>query len=182
MSAIERVLAQVKGVTFASVDYTTDIKTAAIHKHRRVTKRSFANVMLVGSIKDSTHIFERAVKKSAAKFNNSQTSVDNYTPAENWYEHTSVYSIVRHKTNGKQYLYALFNTRNKSKSEYFIDGQPATKSEVAELLTPSAARDLLNPPKSTVNKTHNIEHDVVVRVIGLDNIDQLKVKKSIVLN
>jgi hypothetical protein len=67
-------------------------------------------------------------------------------------------------------LYAIFNC---AYSEYTIDGIPATKYDVASLLTPSAAEKLLNPPKTVHNKTYDVHHTVKVRTIALKNIEEV---------
>jgi hypothetical protein len=173
-------LAQIKaalrpGTNFASVAYTTQVKTAAAHKTRNVQKHVVANVQLFANIADARNVFEAALKRSAAKHDNSAEAIASYELQDNWFEHTDCYSIVKHKEKDAYYLYAIYNGAD---SEYTIDNAPATKAEVAELLTPAARRDLLEPSATVVNKTHDIEHDVRVRVIALDNVRRVTVNKQ----
>jgi hypothetical protein len=166
------------GTNFASVAYTTQVKTAAAHKERNVQKHVVANVQLFANIADARNVFEAALRRSAAKHDNDAAAVAGYELQDNWYEHTDCYSIVKHKEKDAYYLYAIYNGAD---SEYTIDGAAATKLEVAELLTPAARRDLLEPSATVVNKTHNIEHDVRVRVIALDNVKSITVNKQTIV-
>lgn len=160
------------GTNFASVAYTTRVKTAAAHKARDVQKHVVANVQLFANIRDARNVFEAAVKRSAKRYDNDVAAVAAYEAQSNWYEHTATYSIVQHKTKGALYLYAIYNS---AKTQYTVDGEEATREQVAELLTPAARRDMLEPKQTVVNKTHGIEHDVQVRVIALDNVQRVTV-------
>ena len=163
------------GTNFASVQYATQVKTAAAHKARNVQKHVVANVQLFANIADARNVFEAALKRSAAKYENSAAAIEGYELQDNWFEHTECYSIVKHKSKPAFYLYAIYNSAD---SEYTIDGAAATKEQVAALLTPASARDLLEPKATVVNKTHDIEHDVRVRVIALDNVQRVTVNKQ----
>jgi hypothetical protein len=74
------------------------------------------------------------------------------------------------------YLYAIYNKT--VKSEYTINGAPATKDTVAAYLTPSAADKLLNPSNVTHNVTNNVDHSVIVRTIALCNIKSITANKQ----
>lgn len=160
-TTIRNVLANTS-VTFAGIKYTTKVQTAAANKHLTVTKSSSANVQLFSNIGEFTNVYQNAVNKALDKTGQTTT----FEVQDNYFEHTDCYSLVRHKTSGKEYLYAIFN--NASASEYAINGTPATKQQVAQLLTPSAAKQLLTPTNPT--------HGVIVRTIALDNITQLTCK------
>jgi hypothetical protein len=163
------------GTNFASVAYTTQVKTAAAHKARDVRKHVVANVQLFANITDARRVFEAALRRSAARHDNDAAAVASYELQDNWYQHTACFSIVQHKTKHTLYLYAIYNSAD---SNYTIDGAPATKLEVAELLTPAARQDLLEPSATVVNATHGIEHDVRVRVIALDNVQRVTVNQQ----
>lgn len=182
-SAVEqqvRALLQDVSVTFAQLDYATQVKTAAAHKARSVVKHTSANVQLFSNINAATSVFANAVKRSAAKIaDNVQQNVEQFKAQENYFEHTDCYSIVRHKVKDCLYLYAIFNKN--SKSSYTIDGQPATKQDVAELLTEGERNKLLNASPLTHNVTHDVTHDVIVRTIALHNILSVKAMKQEVL-
>ena len=173
--AIQQLL-QNRSTTFAQIDYTTKVKTAAAHKERNVAKRTNANVQLFANIHAATSVFANAVKRSAAqRSENAQCDVAAFTAQSNYFEHTPCYSIVQHKTNSKLYLYAIYNNAT---SEYMIDGVQATKQQVAQLLTASEAAKLLNPPGATHNVTHNVTHDVIVRTVALENIHSIHAAKQ----
>ena len=156
-----------KSVTFAQVQYVTDVKTAAKHKDVTIKKQTSANVQLFANVQ--ADVYANAVKRSAAKdATNNATNIAEFTSTENYYQHTAnCYSIVEHRQNAKLYLYCIYNN---AKSVYTINGQVASKAEVAEYLTPSAAKTLLEGNKSVHNVTNNITHNVIVRTIALDNI------------
>jgi hypothetical protein len=153
------ILSLFKGTAFAKLQHVSEVKPAAANKHRAIRKVTQANVQLFSGIKDFNNVYLAAVKRDTGK--------EDFVVSENYFEHTDVFSLVRHKSNGKLYLYAIYN---KAESAYFIDGVAASKQEVAALLTPSAAAQLLNPPAGTHNKTNDVEHDVVVRTIALGSI------------
>ena len=163
-------LLQNKSVTFASIEYATDVKTAAKHKDVKIVKHTVANVQLFSNV--HSDVYALAVKRSAAKdANNDAANIANFASSANYYEHTDCYSIVQHRQNAKQYLYCIYNS---ARSAYTINGASATKEQVAAYLTPSAAEQLLNPAKTVYNATNDIEHSVTVRTIALDNIISIK--------
>ena len=117
-----------------------------------------------GAINKATKHFRDTVN---SLLENNADNVQQFTAQANYFEHTDCYSIVKHNTKGNLYLYASFNN---AKSFYFIDNVQATKQEVAQYLTASAAAQLLNSTATTHNVTHNVTHSVVVRTIALANI------------
>lgn len=159
---IQAVLANTKGTTFAEIDTDTEVKPAAANKHHVIRKLTTANVQLFNGIKDY-EIYARAVKRSAG--------VDEFEQSDNYFEHTDCWSVVKHKGNGKEYLYCVYNG---AKSEFTIDGQAATREQVAALLTPSAARALLDTSGRVHNVRNDVEHSVIVRTIALANVKQIK--------
>jgi len=161
------------GTNFASIDYVTEVKTAAAHKAVKVTKAVTANVQLFQNIREATEIFAAAVRRTAT---GDADAVANFSAQDNYFEHTDCFSIVRHKKTGREYLYAIYNNAT---SEYQIDSAPATTEAVALLLTPSAARDLLQPKSTVTNVTHGIEHTVRVRTIALDNISAVRANRQV---
>lgn len=166
-----RELLRGRGVTFAGIDYTTTIKPRAAFKDRRILKRTVANVQIFATLKDMA-VFERAVKKSAAKQEeNDPAAVDAFKAQSNYFEHTDCFSIVRHKAASNLYLYAIFNG---ARSEYTIDGIPATDLDVADYLTPSDRAKILDHSGIVHNVTHGIDHSVHVRTIALHNVESIR--------
>jgi hypothetical protein len=166
-------------VTFANIAYTTQIATSAANKQHVVQKHVVANVQLFANIKQATQVFANAVKRSAAQIaSNDAQNVAAFEQQSNYFAHTNCYSIVQHKQNAKLYLYCIYN--NVQSAVYTIDNVVATKQQVAQLLTASAAAKLLQESNTVVNKTHNVEHNVTVRTIALDNIKSVTANKQTV--
>lgn len=157
---VSALLANVKGVTFANVEYETVVATAAAFKNVRVTKRVVANVQLFNNLKAFTNVYRNAVERSTGK---------PFELSETHFEHTECFSVVKHKTKNAFYLYCIYN--NVQSSEYFIDGVSATKSQVLAMMTPSAAA-AANSAK-TYNAKNGVTHDVIVRTIGLENVTKI---------
>jgi hypothetical protein len=163
-------------VTFACVAYSTPVKLAAKNKHLTVQKHTVANVQLFANINAATSVYANAVKRSAATHTtNSPAAVAEFAAQSNYYEHTDCYSIVQHKNNSNLYLYCIYN---RARSSYTIDGAPASRQDVAALLTPSAAEQLLHSNNVVHNAAHNITHSVVVRTIALSNIKQIRARRQ----
>lgn len=158
--------------TFAKVEFTTKVKTAAAYKNVDVRKHTVANVQLFANVKAATAVFANAVKRSASKLGQDASA---FKAQSNYFTHTACYSIVEHNIHNKFYLYCFFNS---AKSTYTIDGAVATKAQVADLLTASAREKLLNGSKQTTNKTYNVTHEVVVRTIALENITSITTQKQ----
>lgn len=152
--------------TFAQVLYIRKHKTAAKYKNINIVQVTSANVQLFSNV--NAAVYANAVKRSAAQISsNNAQNVANFTAQQNFYTHTSCYSIVQHNTNNTQYLYCIYNN---AQSLYFINNVLATKQQVAQYLTASAAATLLNTSSTVHNVTNNVTHNVVVRTIQLSNI------------
>ena len=166
-----------KSTTFAQVNYVTQVKTAAKHKNIIITKHTSANVQLFSNINAATSVFANAVKKSATQHaHNDSNAIANFTAQSNYFTHNALcYSIVQHKTNNSLYLYCIYNNAN---STFYINNVQATKQQVAQYLTASAAAQLLNATNTVHNVTHNITHNVIVRTIALANITSINACKQ----
>jgi len=167
-NTVANLLANVKGTTFAQIVTDTEVKTSSANRHRTIRKLTTANVQLFNTIRDF-EIYAKAVRRSA--------DVNEFVQSENYFQHTDTWSIVEHKTNGKLYLYCVYNN---AKSTFTIDGVSASREAVAELLTPSAAKSLLDTSGKVYNKTNDVEHDVIVRTIALDNVVSITTGKQTV--
>lgn len=164
---VQALLANVS-TTFAQVQYVTQVATAAAHKNVCITKHTSANVQLFSNINAATNVYANAVKRNAAQHaQNDSNAVAQFTAQSNYFAHTSCYSIVQHKQNNNLYLYCIYNN---AQSTYYINNVQATKQQVAQYLTKSAAAQLLQSSNVTHNVTHNIVHSVTVRTIALHNI------------
>jgi hypothetical protein len=178
---VEALLQSVKGTTLASIVQVTKVATAAAHKTTSVQKVTKASIQLFNNVKDFANVYTAAVKRSAGSIaDNSAANVADFKQQDSAYAHTNTFSLVQLKTNpSKHYLYAIYNTAD---SLYFINNALATKQQVAALLTPSAAKDLLAGSAIVHNKANDVLHDVQVRTVSLDSIVQLNaVKQSLVV-
>lgn len=160
-------LANVRGTTFASITQVTRVATAAAHKAVVINKVTEASVQLFNNVNEFTSVYANAVKRD--------TGVAEFTVQDNYFEHTDCYSIVKHKTKEAYYLYVIYN---KARSVYVMDGQELTKAEVAQYLTPSAAKALLDP-QPTLNILNGVEHNVAVRTVALANIVNIVAQKQL---
>jgi hypothetical protein len=61
----------------------------------------------------------------------------------------------------------------------FIDNVQATKQQVAQYLTDSAARDLLDTSNVVTNVEHGFMHTVQLRAVELCNIVAIKAAKQV---
>ena len=172
---IKELLNEGKGTSFAQINYVTNVATKAAFKDTVIQKVVSANVQVFANISNAQNVYQKAVKRSADKIG--ETNADAFVPAPAHFEHTDCYSIVTNKKTGKPYLYAIYNN---SDSVYFINGEVATKEQVAEYLTDSAKEKLLNPSNVTYNVNQNVVHSVVLRTIALENITDIKAHKTIV--
>jgi hypothetical protein len=163
-------------VTFASVQYVTPVATSAKHKNVVIQKVVQANVQLFCTLKNFD-VYTKAVQRSANKIaTNDSTNVEQFVAQSNYFEHdANCFSLVAHKQNAKQYLYAIYNS---AQSVYFVDGRVADKQQVAQYLTASAAAKLLGNNNTTTNVTNNVTHDVKVRTIALENLVSIVVNKQ----
>ena len=160
-----------KASTFAAIEYKTKVQTAAAHKALNIQKYTKANVQLFGTLAEAQAVYAKAVKKAANKIEeNDKDKVAEFQTQDNYFEHTDTYSIVKHKTSGKEYLYAFFNNAS---SVYNINGKIATKEQVAEYLTPSARERFLGDG-IVHNKANDVLHTIQVRTIALENIVELR--------
>jgi hypothetical protein len=173
-----QVLLANKSTTFANVCYVTPVATSAKHKHVSIKKVVSANVQLFSNISAFTNVYANAVQKSANNIEaNNADNVANFTTQSNYFTHTNVYSIVKHKQTNALYLYAIFNNAS---SMYFINNEPATKEQVAQYLTASASAKLLAQSAVTHNVANNVLHTVKVRTIALANLVSITANKQTV--
>ena len=173
-----QVLLANKSTTFANVVYVTKVATAAKHKAVSIKKVVSANVQLFSNINAFTSVYANAVKRTANNIaQNDAANVEQFVAQSNYFEHTACYSIVAHKQTNALYLYAIYNNAS---SLYYIDNVLATKQQVAEYLTASAASALLASNPVVLNATHNVLHTVKVRTIALANLVSITANKQTV--
>ena len=165
-------------VTFAQITYVTQVQTAAAHKAQSIVKVTTANVILCANIKAHTSVYANKVRKTAAAIaSNNAANVQAFTAQQNYFTHTNTHCIVQHTQHAnKQYLYAIYNNAS---SIYMHNNVVVNKQHVAQFLTASAAKQLLQESNVVHNVTHNIKHTVQVRTIALSNIVSIKARKQL---
>lgn len=163
-----------KGATIANISYVTQVKTAAAHKHMRIVKISKASVMLASNLQAYTNMYLNKVQKTAT------TDASNFVTAPAHFTHTACYSVVHNANLNTHYLFALFNNNSKSIYVNLANNTVLTKDQVAQYLTASAAKQLLQSNATVHNKTNNITHSAIVRTIKLANIVSISINKQVV--
>jgi hypothetical protein len=166
-----------KSVTFAQIVYATKVATSAKHKNVNIVKVVSANVQLFANVQ-ALNLYAQQVQRSASKIaNNNTEAVQNFVAQSNYFTHNAnCYSLVTHKQNNAQYLYAIYNNAS---SVYFINNVVATKQQVAQYLTASASAKLLQNNNTVHNVANNITHSVKVRTIALQNIVSISANKQV---
>jgi len=172
-----QILLQNKSVTFANIVYCTKVATSAKFKNVNIVKVVSANVQLFANI-TAQNLYVQQVQRSANKIaNNNTEAVQNFVAQSNYFTHNAnCYSLVTHKQNNAQYLYAIYNNAS---SVYFINNVVATKQQVAQYLTASASAKLLQNNNTVHNVANNITHSVKVRTIALQNIVSISANKQV---
>lgn len=153
---------------------STNIAVAAKHKNSVViTKQSAVNATLYASAQAYTQL----VQASAAQ---QQSNASNAASVVNFSAQASKYTHLKHAhclctLNNNLYLQVICNSAS---STYYINNVVATKQQVAQYLTTSAANAMLNSSSVQTNKTHNIQHNVVVRTYKLSSIQSVQFLNS----
>ena len=165
---IKSLVGEVCGTSFRFVKYNTAVKTAAKYKTMVITKEVSANVQVFANLKDFTDIYTAAVKRSAKRISeNNQENIENFSKSDNWFEHSNIFSIVKHIKNDKEYLFCIINNAS---SKYFLDGQETIKENILEYLTPSEREKMTQDNSVIYNKKNDVFHATIARTIGLENI------------
>lgn len=169
--------------TFAHIVQATPVKLAAKNKARNIVKLSSVNVM----ISTSHATYANAVKNSATKQGSDEQKVEDFKPQEAWFARDEQCAALGvGKKNGLPVLiYMTYPNPRSSGKRYFIDADTdelMTAEEVAALMTPSGAKQLLEPETVHHNKTHDIEHTVSTRAVYLHNIFKVIANKQAIDN
>lgn len=170
--------------SFAQVVQVTKLPLAAAHKDRTVLKVSNSNVLISGS----AETYSNAVKNSANKIaTNDAEDVKNFQAvAPKFVRHPYCAAVANStKTDELQFVYLMFKHLENKTTANYIDADTLTLmslSDVANLLTPSAAKELLNPSKSSVNVRTGIEHSVTTRAVNMFNILSVTLNKKQLVN
>ena len=158
-------------VTFAQVNYTSPIALAAAHKNNVATKTVSANVTLFNNIKNA-NVYANALAKNANACAN--TIAQNMQSTH--YAHTNCFSIVYNAKLNTYYLYCIYNAVRSV--NYALNNTSATKTQIAQLCTKSAARKMLNTNNAQYSATHNITHTLQLRTIKCTNINSITLNNT----
>ena len=174
VTTVINALANVQAATFATLTQCSKVKTAAAHKAQNIYKITVQNVTLCNS---SASLYSNAVNKQVqAQSATAQAFTalpSNYTMLNN------SYSVCALKSNtNKHYLRAIVNKC--LQVVYYCANTNAilTKQHVAQFLTASAAKALLEPNKATTVQHANVTHTVTARTFSLQNIYSINVAKQ----
>ena len=162
-------------VQFASIVQCTQVACAAAHKHITILKVSYCNITVAS---DAQNLYLHAVQNSASKIAQDEQNIANFTTSAASFTHTNCYSIVKNNNSNKLYLFALYNKTHASAYYCVNTNTLLTIQQVAQYLTASAAKTLLNVTNVTHNVTNNVTHTVVPRTISLQNIISLNANKQ----
>lgn len=165
--------------TFAHVVQATPVKLAAKNKDRNICKLSTVNVV----ISSSHATYENAVKNSATKLGNDADKVAEFKPqAAKFTRDEKCAALAVSNNRGLPMLvYMTYPNPRSAGKRYFIDADTnelMTAEQVAELMTPSAAKQLLEPSTTQHNKKYDIEHTVNTRSVYLHNVIKVIANKQ----
>ena len=169
-------LADTKGATIGNIEILTPVILSASNKKAGNTafKSTTGSVMLFNNLKDSTNPYVNRVlrtMKPAEGFNGVWVKKETY-----WHHTDECYSLAKHNTAETYYLALHWNS--KSSVHFFLNGKPSDRVTIANLMTPSGAKDLLDTSGTVFNVTNQVEHDDFVRIVKLENVVSLHANKQ----
>lgn len=153
---------------FASITYTCDVAGVAA-KHKKAGTVVQKRVTCQAQVYTTFNAYKTAVENSVSKLSGDKPE---FTPQRANYEHHSEFFHLGYTAStGKQKL--IYRSLKTDTPQYFVNGEPATKAQVAEYLTKSAKEKLLNPPSTVENKTEGFEHKVFLRTLDVENLERV---------
>lgn len=162
--------------TLANVTQVTKVQTAAAHKHLTIQKVTRANVLLFANALNYVACIQRSAAKVAG---NEPQNVADFTASEASFTHDpDCYSIVTNNNSSQQYLYLHYNS---AESVYVLNGTLISVETAASFCTPSVAKVMLQPSKTTHNVRNDVTHNIVVRTVKLQNIVRLAALKQVLI-
>ena len=175
-NVLHSILSTTNGTTFAGIQYESPVllRYDARDNGFTATKTTRANVQLFGHVADY-NLYANQVQRSAYNIPDNKSIVDirAFTPSPTFFEHTDVFSLIKHTVDSKPYLFCIVNSAS---SSYKINGYDATLNEVAGLCTPMGASRLTNTHSNKLyNNENGIYHNVHVRTVALSSLDYINV-------
>lgn len=171
LGKIQTALNSVKGSTIAAIETETPVTVSAANKKAGIVivKNTAGSVMLFNNINDTTDPYLNKVLKTSG--------AESFEKSATYFHHLDCYSLCKHNTKDEFYLSLIWNS---AKADYFINGKLATREEVASFQTPSEAAKTLDTSGIVHNKTNDIEHAAIFRVVKLENIKRLAVAGQVI--
>ena len=168
---IQTALKSVKGSSIASITTVTPVSVSAKSRDNGIVieKHTTGSVMLFNNINDKTDPYLNKVLKSSG--------ADSFEKSDTYFSHLDCYSLCKHKTKAEYYLSLIWNS---AKSVYYINGVESSKEAVAVYQTASEAKKTLDVSGVVHNKTNDVTHSDVFRVVKLDNIKRLSVAGTVI--
>lgn len=168
---IQTALETVKGSTIASIDTITPVSVAAQNRDAGIVieKHTTGSVMLFNNINDTTDPYLNKVLKTSG--------AEGFEKTATYFHHLETYSLCKHNTKPEYYLSLIWNNAT---SVYYINGIESTREQVAQYQTPSEAKKTLDNSGIVYNKTNDVEHQAIFRVVKLDNIKRLAVAGHVI--
>ena len=169
--------------TFAHVVQATPVKLAAKFS-KGPEKRNICKLSTVNVVISSSHAtYENAVKNSAPKAGADADKVAAFKPqAAKFTRDADCAALAVSNNKGLPMLvYMTYPNPRSAGKRYFIDADTnelMTAEQVAELMTPSAAKQLLEPSTTQHNKKYDIEHTVNTRSVYLHNVVKVIANKQ----
>ncbi len=167
---IEEKVSKIFGAKFTNILYVTDVKTAAAHKHVKITKSTSANVQIYANLSDVTEVYKNAILKNAVDSNGEK--ITEFEVSKTWFSHVPKCFSIAYKDSNPDVKY-LWCRMIKAKSEYFIDGVAVLKTDILQYLTPSEVKKLTQDTSIIHNVKNDVDHSVIIRTIKLDNITEM---------
>ena len=171
LAKIQTALETIKGSTIANIDTVTPVTVSAENKKAGIviTKFTSGSVMLFNNINDTTDPYLNKVLKTS--------DAESFEKSSTYFHHLDCYSLCKHNTKDEYYICLIWNN---AQSVYFVNGIEATKEQVAQYQTPSEAKKTLDKSGIVYNKTNDVEHHAIFRVVKLDNIKRLAVAGQVI--
>ena len=170
---VVELLAPTKGAVMAQIEMVTDVPLSAANKKAGVVIKKYttASVILFNNLKDADPYLN--------KVNKTKTGEGDFEKSESFFQHDDkCYSLVTHKEKGTEYLFLVFND---SKSLFWLDNKTIIeRTEVANYMTPSGAKTLLDDSGIVYNKKNDCEHSAIVRTVKLENVEIIKTNGKII--
>ena len=168
-NAIIELLANYSNINVLLTTNTTIAVAAKYKSTVSINKISTVNATLYANANAYLQLVQASASKIASNASNANNVV-NFNVSESKYKHLPNAHCIA-MLNDMLYLQAICNSAS---SQYFVNNAAATKEQVAQYLTPSAADKLLHASNVQHNVTNDIQHTVIVRTYKFSSIQSIQ--------